>query len=63
MPFRYGQTANAQLAHQLTLTDDSFMLLGSQLGSAFGYAIEVTDLNNDGSVLQHYLLERIRIII
>ncbi|MCP9258136.1 Protein CBR-INA-1 [Dirofilaria immitis] len=48
LPFRYGQALNSQDSHYLTLTEDSYMLQGSQLGSAFGYAIEVTDLNNDG---------------
>ncbi|CAB3401569.1 unnamed protein product [Caenorhabditis bovis] len=32
----------------LTLTEDKFMLNGSAMGSAFGYSIEVVDLNADG---------------
>jgi hypothetical protein len=32
----------------LGLDDEQFKLLGRQLGSGFGYAIEVIDLNNDG---------------
>ncbi|VDK85685.1 unnamed protein product [Litomosoides sigmodontis] len=48
LPFRNGQSPNSQASHHLTLTEDSYMLQGSQLGSAFGYAMEVTDLNNDG---------------
>ncbi|KAK6102226.1 Integrin alpha family protein [Brugia pahangi] len=47
LPFRNGHSPNSQTSHYLTLTEDSFMLQGSQLGSAFGYAIEVIDLNND----------------
>lgn len=50
LPFRNGQSPNSQASHYLTLTEDSYILQGSQLGSAFGYAIEVTDFNNDGSV-------------
>uniref|UniRef100_A0A914S1P8 Uncharacterized protein n=1 Tax=Parascaris equorum TaxID=6256 RepID=A0A914S1P8_PAREQ len=48
LPFKRGYASGSPTSHQLTLTEDSFMLLGSQLGSAFGYALEVTDLNNDG---------------
>lgn len=49
LPFRNGQSPSSQASHYLTLTEDSYMLQGSQLGSAFGYAVEVTDLNNDRS--------------
>uniref|UniRef100_A0A183V741 Integrin_alpha2 domain-containing protein n=1 Tax=Toxocara canis TaxID=6265 RepID=A0A183V741_TOXCA len=48
LPFKRGYAPGSATSHQLTLTEDSFMLFGTQLGSAFGYAIEVTDLNNDG---------------
>ncbi|EJD74571.1 hypothetical protein LOAG_18126 [Loa loa] len=48
LPFRNGHSMNSQTSHYLTLTEDSYMLQGSQLGSAFGYSIEVIDLNNDG---------------
>uniref|UniRef100_A0A158QM39 Integrin_alpha2 domain-containing protein n=1 Tax=Haemonchus placei TaxID=6290 RepID=A0A158QM39_HAEPC len=32
----------------LTFTEDRFVLNGTKMGSAFGYAIAVVDLNNDG---------------
>ncbi|XGW15891.1 hypothetical protein V3C99_001385 [Haemonchus contortus] len=32
----------------LTFTEDRFILNGTKMGSAFGYAIAVVDLNNDG---------------
>lgn len=48
LPFRQGYKSGSQASHHLTLTEDSFMLKGTQLGSAFGYSLEVTDLNNDG---------------
>lgn len=30
--------------------DDNFTIIGRQLGSGFGYAIQVLDLNSDGLV-------------
>lgn len=51
LPFWTGQSPTSQASHYLTLTEDNFLLRGSQLGSAFGYAIEVTDLNNDKLVI------------
>ncbi|VDN59548.1 unnamed protein product [Dracunculus medinensis] len=48
LPFRRSHPFGSPESHHLTLTDDSFMLLGTQLGSSFGYSIEVNDLNNDG---------------
>ncbi|KIH57930.1 FG-GAP repeat protein [Ancylostoma duodenale] len=32
----------------LTFTEDRFHINGTKMGSAFGYAVEVVDLNNDG---------------
>ncbi|VDK83720.1 unnamed protein product [Cylicostephanus goldi] len=32
----------------MTFTEDRFLINGTKLGSAFGYAVEVVDLNNDG---------------
>ncbi|CAJ0598713.1 unnamed protein product [Cylicocyclus nassatus] len=32
----------------LTFTEDRFLINGTKMGSAFGYAVEVVDLNNDG---------------
>ncbi|KAK6742648.1 hypothetical protein RB195_010107 [Necator americanus] len=32
----------------LTFTEDRFLINGTMMGSAFGYAVEVIDLNNDG---------------
>ncbi|VDN07933.1 unnamed protein product [Thelazia callipaeda] len=48
LPFRSAQISASQISHHLTLTDDAYILTGSQLGSAFGYSLEVTDLNSDG---------------
>ncbi|CAI5444358.1 unnamed protein product [Caenorhabditis angaria] len=33
---------------KLALNEDHFMINGTSMGSAFGYSIEVVDLNNDG---------------
>ncbi|MFH4973715.1 hypothetical protein AB6A40_000424 [Gnathostoma spinigerum] len=48
LPFRRGMSSRTVDPHQLSLTDDGFMLLGTRLGSAFGYSLEVLDINNDG---------------
>ncbi|KHJ93636.1 FG-GAP repeat protein [Oesophagostomum dentatum] len=41
----FGTTDRGDL---LTFTEDRFLINGTKMGSAFGYAIEVVDLNNDG---------------
>ncbi len=47
MPFRKKFDNNNAMT-ELGLMEDHFMLKGTQLGSAFGYALEVLDLNADG---------------
>lgn len=37
-----------EFSNELRLTEDSFILNGTRLGSGFGYAIATTDLNGDG---------------
>lgn len=48
LPFRRGYAPGSTSSNQLTLTDDSFMIVGTQLGSAFGYCVAAMDLNSDG---------------
>ncbi|VDK73530.1 unnamed protein product, partial [Onchocerca ochengi] len=50
LPFRNGQISNSQASHHLTLTEDSYMLQGSQLGSAF----ETIDGSFGGAVYIFY---------
>lgn len=46
MPFRKRSKPGEE--RLLGLDDEQFKLLGNQLGSGFGYSIEVLDLNKDG---------------
>lgn len=46
LPFR--KRARAEEERLLGLDDEPFRLLGYQLGSGFGYSVEVLDLNKDG---------------
>jgi hypothetical protein len=46
LPFR--KRSRPEEERLLGLDDDPFKLLGNQLGSGFGYSVEVLDLNNDG---------------
>ncbi|KAI6201755.1 FG-GAP repeat protein [Aphelenchoides besseyi] len=46
LPFR--KKSRPEEERQLGLDESGFRLMGRQLGSGFGYSIEVVDLNNDG---------------
>lgn len=47
LPFQ-KKYSSSETMNDLTLLDDHYMLTGTKLGSAFGYSIEVLDINNDG---------------
>jgi hypothetical protein len=49
LPFERHSSPERQRV--LGLTDDHFVLAGFQLGSGFGYALEVLDLDNNGCAL------------
>ncbi|KAI1721252.1 integrin alpha domain-containing protein [Ditylenchus destructor] len=46
LPFR--KNSHPEEERLLGLEDDNFVIVGEQLGSGFGYALEVLDLNADG---------------